>query len=73
MRLILCFTLDGSDLAFYGIYAASGLVTGILAVWLEKIFVIVATSFTGSLMFLLGRCETTLVFFFLQKMKPLQE
>lgn len=43
-----------SDLAFYGIYAASGLVTGILAVWLEKIFVIVATSFTGSLMFLLG-------------------
>lgn len=43
-----------SDLAFYGIYAASGLLFGILAVWLEKIFVIIATSFTGSLMFLLG-------------------
>ena len=44
-----------SDLAFYGIYGASGLAVGIVAVWLEKIFVIVATSFTGSLMFLLGR------------------
>lgn len=43
-----------SDLAFYGIYGASGLAVGIVAVWLEKIFVIVATSFTGSLMFLLG-------------------
>lgn len=43
-----------SDLAFYGVYGAAGLVVGILAVWLEKLFVVCATSLMGSLMFLLG-------------------
>lgn len=43
-----------SDLAFYSIYGATGLVFGILAVWLEKVFIIFATSLIGSLMFLLG-------------------
>jgi len=52
--ILICDGCICSDLAFYGIYGATGLVFGVLAVWLEKIFVIVATSFTGSLMFLLG-------------------
>jgi len=43
-----------SDLAYYGIYGATGLLFGILAVWLEKVFIIIATSLIGSLMFLLG-------------------
>ena len=43
-----------SDLAFYGIYGGTGLIFGVIAVWLEKVFVVIATSFTGSLMFLLG-------------------
>lgn len=45
-----------SDLAYYGIYGATGLLFGILAVWLEKVFIVIATSLTGSLMFLLGKC-----------------
>ena len=44
-----------SDLAYYGIYGATGLLFGILAVWLEKVFIIIATSLLGSLMFLLGK------------------
>lgn len=43
-----------SDLAFYGIYAGTSLAFGVVAVWLEKVFVVIATSFTGSMMFLLG-------------------
>lgn len=43
-----------SDLAYYGIYGATGLLFGILAVWLEKVFIVIATSLIGSLMFLLG-------------------
>lgn len=45
-----------SDLAYYGIYGATGLLFGILAVWLEKVFIVIATSLIGSLMFLLGKC-----------------
>ena len=43
-----------SDLAFYGIYAGTSLAFGVVAVWHEKVFVVIATSFTGSMMFLLG-------------------
>ncbi|EDO36743.1 predicted protein [Nematostella vectensis] len=43
-----------SPLAYYGIYTGAAIVTGILAIILEKIFVIVATSVIGSLAFLYG-------------------
>ena len=46
--------LCSSDLAFYGIYGGTGILFGLLALWLEKMFVILVTSTVGSLAFFLG-------------------